>query len=197
MSDNKLILHPIDPEVRLPPESAFLVHLADIGLIGAPTKYYGTTHYLQGPRFEVLVPFAHSHRTVILASADPGLFTPRIADSRSLVSIELCPPTDAIEFLGAGNVECPFCPSCDLAVEDWAALVSAWYDDQAKYQYICPGCQRGWRPWHLDWRGTNGFSRFAIAFWHIHQGEAGPSQELLSALHEVSGTPWTFFYYRL
>jgi hypothetical protein len=81
MSDNKLILHPIDPAVSLPPESAFRVRLTDIGLIGPPTEYYGTTHYLQGPRFEALVPFAHSHRAVILASADPGLFTPRIADS--------------------------------------------------------------------------------------------------------------------
>jgi hypothetical protein len=183
--------------VSLPPESAFRTRLADIGLIGASTEYYGTTHYLQGPRFEALVPFAHSHRNVILASADPGLFTPHIADSRCLVSIELCPQTDAIEFLGAGNVESPFCPSCDLAVEDWAPLVSAWYDDQDGYQWLCPGCQRGWRPWHLDWRGTNGFGRFAIALWHVHKGEAAPSKALLTALHEVSGTPWTFFYYRL
>ena len=197
MSDNKLILHPSDPTVSLPPESAFQVCLADIGLTGQPTEYFGTTHYLQGPRFEALLPFAHSHRAVILSATDPAPLTPRIADSRSLVSVELCPQTQAIEFLGAGNVESPACPACGFLAEDWADLVSAWYDDQDTYQWLCSGCQRGWRPWHLDWRGTNGFGRFAIAFWHVHHGEAAPSQELLGALQSVSSTPWTYFYYQL
>jgi len=197
MSDNKLILHPIDPMASLPSVSAVRIRLSEIGLIGPPIEYYGKTHYLQGPRFEALVPFAHSHRSVVLTSIDPTFFTPRITDSRSIVSIEICQPTDAIEFLGAGNVESPCCPSCDFEIKDWAALVSTWCNNKCTYQWTCPGCQRSWRPWHLDWRGTNGFGRFAIAFWNVHQSEAIPSQELLEVVHEVCGTPWTFFYYRL
>lgn len=200
MSDHKLILHPVDPEADLPPPVALQDGLTKLGFLASATELHGEARHLPGPRFEALVPLAHSRRAVVLGSAHEGPSRPRIADGRTLISIELrrsSGASDAIEFLGGGNVESPSCPSCAFTVEEWTEVVSAWFEDQSGYSWQCSGCHDTFRPWQLDWHGTNGFGRCAIALWHVHPGEAAPSEELMRALLEMSGTPWTFFYYQL
>ena len=196
MSDHKLVLHPANPEASLPPEGDFRARLSSIGLLGLPFDHFGATHYRQGSRFKLLLPFSSPHEVVVLAPQTAGLEKRTAVDSTSLVSIELCGTAD-IQFLGAANVENPSCVACGYVLNDWTAVVSAWYDAPDNYQWTCPRCHRVARPWALNWAYTNGFGRFSIAFWHVNHGEAAPSTELLCALHEFSDTPWTYFYYHL
>jgi hypothetical protein len=150
MSDHKLVMHAIDPEAPLPPEAAFRARLTDIGLLGPPVDYFGTTHYRQGPRFNLLLPFASSHEAVPLVPTAHGLEMRPSVDSASLVSIELC-TADDIQFFGGANVESPACSACGYVLQDWATVVSAWHESRDTYHWSCPRCRRVHRPWTLDY----------------------------------------------
>lgn len=56
---------------------------------------------------------------------------------------------------------------------------------------------RNRRPWEFDWGGTAAFARIYLELWHIHEGDAKPSDALLEGLATATGVPWSFLYYHL
>ena len=171
--------------------------LAKLGLIAEPFDYFGLVHFRPGPRFFDLVPFEHSRRVIELKHGPGGLRPAGISDSRSHCTLEISHSGTEVQFLGAANTETPSCTACGYACAGWSAMVAEWYDTPSTYVWSCPSCRTQWRPWQLDWHLTCGFGRCCIAVWHVHHGEATPSNELLSALQSLSGGPWRYFYYQL
>ena len=51
MSDNKLILHPMNPWAILQDPPQLVDALRGLGFVAAAFNYYGDLHYRAGPRF--------------------------------------------------------------------------------------------------------------------------------------------------
>ena len=197
MSENNLILHPVDPESTVVPSPKLVMLFTDMGLIGQPVEKPGETSFRPGPRFHRLVTFHRSHRIITLVDGPEGLVPAAIGDSRLRCTIVIPEPTEDIRFKGVGNVELPFCKSCNYVLEEWPDMVSAWWESKQNYLWHCPECDTAHRPWELDWSHTNAFARFTVKITGIHYGEAVPSPEFLEALHQCAGTPWSYFYFHL
>ncbi|MCA9517592.1 MAG: hypothetical protein KC635_21780 [Myxococcales bacterium] len=192
MADHKLVLHPRDPEAPLPPVEVLRGGLIALGLLGPEVERFGDSHHAPGPRFAALLGLRGGRPATRLGAG--GAREP--VDLADVVSVELL-ASDEVAFLG-GDVATPRCPGCGAEVDDWGERVSALYDgDDAGSVHACAGCGRASRPWELDWDGTNGFGRLAVAVWHVRDGEAAPSDELAGALAKLTATPWTSFFYRM
>ena len=113
MSENNLILFPVDPESTVVPSPELVTLFTDIGLIGRSLEKPGETSFRPGPRFHRLVTFHRSHRIITLIDGPEGLVPAAIGDSRLQCTIVIPEPTEDIWFKGVGNVESPFCRSCN------------------------------------------------------------------------------------
>jgi hypothetical protein len=170
--------------------------MRELGVAGRTVSRFGETRYEPGPRFFELVRVLQSRQARIV---EPGPDGPRVGDALPNASFyELAFPEESPRPtpLLSGATESAWCPQCSAEVEDWAELVSAWWDDGA-FTWECPGCRTQTSPPRLDWRRGGGFARVWVDVWHVHEGEAEPSAELLSALGATTGGAWTFHYYRL
>ncbi len=197
MSINNLVLHPVNPESSVAPGPKLVTLFTDIGLIGRPLEKPGETSFRPGPRFYRLVIFHRSHRTITLMRRPEAVVPAAIGDSRLQCTVAMPEPGQDIAFLSMGNVESPSCKSCHYLLEKWPDMVTAWYTNKHDYFWHCPECGALQRPWELDWSHTNAFANYSVEITGVHYGEAVPSPELLEALHQCAGTPWSYFYFNL
>jgi hypothetical protein len=197
MSDNNLVLHPIDPESAIVSVPKLVEVFTGVGLIGQPAGKPDETSFRPGPRFHRLVTFHRSHRVITLINGPEGLVPAAVGDSRLQCTIKIPGPTEVIWFKGVGNVESPCCKCCNYVLEEWPDMVTAWWESKQIYFWRCPKCDAAHRPWELDWHHTNAFARYTVDITGIHYGEAVPSSELLDILGRYTGTPWSYFYYHL
>jgi hypothetical protein len=181
LSDNKMVLHPVDPWAILQDPSFLLDKLRELGLIGSSFNYLGELHHKEGPRFRELVAFK--------APGGPG----RERDFH----VALLETTADATFLGAANARAPQCPVCRSPFADWRTQLVEWQRDRHGYGWACRKCARMLEIQQLDWLGTGGVARYSLDIWGIHEGEALPSSELLRFLHRQTFKDWTYFYYRL
>ena len=197
MSINQLVLLPKDPVLEPPTKAALLDVLRAGGLIGDAFDYYGVTRYHPGPGFLNLFTFVGS-QTIIELKLEQGRFVEGGRyDSRTRCMIDVPNYYDTIEFLGGGNIEDPLCPACGYEEKNWTDPLDGWCDHGPDYRWTCPVCIAASLLWKLDWRQTCGFGRCTVRIESIYQGEAQPSQELLSVLQGLTGESWTYFYLHL
>ena len=171
MSEHNLILHPVDPESTIVPSPKLVALFTDIGLIGRSIERPGETSFRPGPSFYRLVTFHRSHRIITLVDGPEGLIPGAVGDSRLQCTIVIPEPTEDIWFQGVGNVESPFCRSCNYVLEKWPDMVDAWWESKQNYFWHCPECDTAHRPWELDWSHTNAFARYTVAITGVHYGK--------------------------
>jgi hypothetical protein len=211
MSDNKLVLHPRDALYAPPDAEALTRWLQDVGLardmtrtteVEAPTGERRT--FRAGRAFEELVVFGAEERArAVLRHVSEG---PQSIDRaqflREIATIVLVGPLEREWFLASGTTIDPACPSCG-ANADWNEIAGQWYASWEQGPSTrcpdipCAACGRRGLPWTFDWRRGAGFARIYLELWHLHRGEAVPSEAFMRGLEEITGTPWTWLFYRL
>lgn len=187
MADNQLILHPLDSTVSLHSRRDLLYRLEEMGFIGAPLIFEGQQHYRPGTRFLQLLTFLGC--SPVVALGEPGL------TGNEFCHLQLDGPYQEPHFIGGNNVKAPRCPGCGFRVENWVVLVQQWQARPAQ-RWHCPLCGMEYAVPQLRWRQCAGFGRVALRIWGIFEGEAVPSEELLTALRKASGFEWQYFYFR-
>lgn len=188
MSANLLILHPKLPDT-IPANSETLIPMLQaLGFIDATLIIDGKTHYRPGEEFLSLMTFLGC--SPVVALGEPGL----TGEDFCHVAIE--GPTAETQFVGGKNVKQPRCPNCGHRFSAWPELVSGWETDRESFRFRCPDCEGELPLTALKWRQCAGFGRYFIKVWGIFEGEAVPSDRLLDALQQHSGTAWSYFYYR-
>jgi hypothetical protein len=161
--------------------------------------------FLTGPHFGELLVFGDKRSTAKHSNLEPGARRPPLSERAPLL-VQMCAcvlvgPLEREWFLCSGLTEDPTCPHCRASV-DWNEVGSVWAESlnpgvSHAPDVTCASCRRDVAPWSLDWREMGGFARIYLEVQHIHQGEAAPSEELLAALAEVTGSPWSFLYSRI
>ncbi|RME55988.1 hypothetical protein D6779_11450, partial [Candidatus Parcubacteria bacterium] len=197
MSDNILVIHPIDPQAVVDNLSHFISMLQQTEFIGEPFEWYGEIHYYPGRLFLKWITFLSSH-TVICVDGSQSVEGALKVDSRQDCHIHFPEPHPEPEFLGGANVVSPRCPRCFYMYEgDSLDIVSAWYDDKKGFVWRCPSCHNTFRIYELDWRKNGSFGRQQIRIWGIWVGEALPSDSFLHLLKSITQLDWTYCYYHL
>jgi hypothetical protein len=193
MSTHALVIHP--NEIDFAPEERFIDALRACGFLGEMFDLFGTCCFRPGERFFECIQFESSHSVIELTPSSSGeLVESQPRDSREFTQIELR-RDDKPGFLCGCNIQIPRCPKCQFEVEDWGALVSAWYE--SKQDWVCPSCHGQFAAYALDWQHTAGFARYWIEIRQIHEGEATPSEEFLRLLEAKTAREWRYFWFHL
>ncbi len=187
MSANLLILHPKDPDANPTDSTSLIAMLQSLAFIDDSFEFEGKLHYRPGEDFLQLMTFLGC--SPVVALGEPGL------TGEDFCHVAFEGPEAETRFVGGRNVKPPRCPACGHRFQQWQDLVDAWEDDREGYRLTCPECGSEQTVTALKWRQCAGFGRFFIKVWGIFEGEAVPSDRLLDALREHSGTAWSYFYY--
>lgn len=211
MSDNVLVLHPLDALYAPADARAVAAALEGAGLVREPQAGHGDDppgpriRYRTGPAFEELVVFDEERRTSRSVLNDASRGPEPIGRERfvrDICELVVVGPLEREWFLAGASTEDPLCRRCGAGV-DWNEIANTWIETWSEPsrpslpEVPCASCARPTRPWDFDWRATAAFARFYLEIWHIHAGEAAPTEALLSRLREATGTPWSFLYYHL
>jgi hypothetical protein len=183
VSEQKLVLHPVNPWAILQDPTLLTDSLRDLGLLGLSFGHFGELHYKAGPRFRELVVFKTAAPSA--PSPDPAFH------------ISLLETTADAAFLGGANAQPPQCPECHAPHSDWRMELQAWQRDRRGHLWACRKCGQKVQVHQLDWLRTAGVARYSLDVWGIGAGEAVPSDELLGFLEGQTFEKWTYFYYRL
>ena len=162
--------------------------LQALGFIDATLNIEGKTHYRPGEEFLSLMTFLGC--SPVVALGEPGL------TGEDFCHVAFEGPAEQTQFIGGKNVKEPRCPKCGHRYSAWQELLGAWETDKANYCVICPDCGSELPLTALKWRQCAGFGRYFIKVWGIFEGEAVPSDRLLDALQQHTGTAWSYFYVR-
>ncbi|MEW6646943.1 MAG: hypothetical protein AB1450_07075 [Pseudomonadota bacterium] len=187
MADNQLILLPAQAGDSPASKRDLLYRLEQMDFIGAPLSFNGQQHYRPGTRFLQLLTFLGC--SPVVALGEPGV------TGDEFCHLQLEGPYEAAHFVGGSNVKAPRCPGCGFRVESWTTLVQQW-QAQPEQPWHCPLCGKEYAVPRLRWRQCAGFGRFFLRIWGVFEGEAVPSEELLTALRQISGFEWQYFYFR-
>lgn len=179
VSDNKLVLHPIDPWAILQDPPALLDSLRGVGLIAGAFSHIGELHYRAGARLLELLAF----------KGDPP-------GGPQAVHFALLETTEVPAFLGGSNAQPPACPGCQTPLADWRKQLIEWHAAPQKYAWTCAKCGRRAPVQALVWGDTGGIARFALDAWNVPPGEALPTPELMAHLERELVARWRHFYYR-
>ena len=185
MQANLLILHPSAADETVQAET-LLPALRDIGFIGETMDFQGESHYRPGEEFLQLVTFLGCSPVVSLG--EPG------KTGEEFCHIGLHAPTREPVLIAGANAKAPRCPFCRQPDGEWQRRISP--GEPVRNAWTCPHCGQQSPAHKLNWRQSAGIGRTFIVVWGIFEGEAVPSEQLLSTLENTGAGPWTYFYYR-
>ena len=181
MSDHRLVLYPTDIEVAVDKDSLLQV-LHDTGLVGDDHDWQGEKHFLPGERFLEQVIFLGCSPYINLAPPQDD------AQGSEYCHIGLPGNCDTAEFIGGDNVRTPRCPFCKQPLENWRDGVAS------KDNFHCQQCGEKLSLAELNWRRSAAYARCSVHIWGVHDGEAVPSELLMTALSKLTGCKWAYFY---
>jgi hypothetical protein len=201
MSDNKLILHPQNPNIGIKDLEEFITDLREIGLISS--NHYidhidGKTYFQTGENFLKLIDFIEHRRVLLFDKTGIKEIDANHKDCHIQVSDYGKQVTchGANMYMQYCRLQCPSC-GFEQDVNAAYAVLSKWYENQEIYCWQCEQCARSWHVYELNWHDGFAFARCAIDIWHIHYNEAVPTQPLLKFLQDKTGGSWTYFYYKI
>ncbi len=183
MSEHTLYLHPCDPAAA-PDGNALREALRRIGFIATPLSDGEEETFRPGERFLHLLTFLGC--SPVVALGEPG------ATGDSFCRIRVPETAGPMQFIGSGRA--PRCPACRASVEPWSNWVEALENGEPPHMN-CSACGEEIEPIRLNWRRSAGCARYFLAVPGIFEGEAVPSEELLSQLLTVTGIDWDYFYH--
>jgi hypothetical protein len=190
LPDHTLNIAPPDPSVSpdaLPALPALLAELHQQGLIGAAMDAQQFPHsYHIGDAYPRLLSFM---------GCSPSFKTePEHPDDRDFCRLEILGPWSEPRLLGRLQDAAPRCPACGKVDRQWQQQAT---DPEACLpweSWRCPQCCHVADWGQLDWRQRAGFTRLALVFHHVFEGEVVPTPELLATLSRHCGGDWRWFY---
>jgi hypothetical protein len=175
---NSLYLFPAQPHAAPPPRRAVREVLGELGCIAGPLTGGG---FAVGQAFLQLVTFA---------GCSPHLvFTPPAPGSRDFCHLELLGPYRAARMYTGPHTAGPRCPHCNARLRAWQAMREAW---QAGSAWPCPACGQAATVERWRWRRQAAFGRLLIVVRQVFPSEGVPSDRLLTALAQATGTTWDY-----
>ena len=185
---HKLYLRPTSPSQQHLDTRLIEDKLLNLELIEQRFQCQNQTHFYAGNRFVELV---------IFLGCSPAIeFTPnsteQVFNGEGFCHIHLPPPRHQPILIGGDTNQPPRCPTCRTNIDDWQHLINA--NDIINTVHHCKKCNQQHTIDQLKWRKTAGIAQQFIEIWGIYPNEAVPSEELLSALRQLSQNEWDFFY---
>lgn len=181
VSDHRLVLYPTDIELAVNRQSLLQV-LHETGLLGDEHDWQGEKHFLPGERFLEQVIFLGCSPYINLAPPESD------AQGSEYCHIGLAMDCSSPQFLGGDNVRTPRCPLCKEPLENWRDGL----EDDSIFQ--CQQCGEKLLLSELNWRRSAAYARCSVQIWGVHDGEAVPSELLMTALAKLTGCKWAYFY---
>jgi len=176
VAENTLLIVPGDPYAVPRAIPALLVELHEQGLLGAAL---GDNRFAAGEAYARLVSFLGCSPYFKTEPEHPG--------DRDYCHVEVRGPWARPRLIGRLDEAAPRCPHCRQTDRQWRhpTVDGVW---------TCPHCG-GEAPWRLlNWRRRAAFARFALALYHVFEGEAVPGPDLLKTLAAHATTPWSWCY---
>lgn len=160
MSDNKLILHPQNPNIGIINLDSFADELREVGLIG---NKYVNYEFQAGERFLELINFVQNHCALVLDKGD----IKEIFDNHIMCAVQIASYGEQTSLHGVNSYMqdcCLRCPSCNFEqdVNVVYKVLSAWYENQETYRWHCSQCAKSWHVYELNWQNGFAFARCAI-----------------------------------
>lgn len=178
MSQYKLMLYPVLPTGSKPETGIIISVLKDCGLISGEKIH---DHYLAGKSFLELLTF--------LGCAPNICLTPQ--ESVKYCHIVIRPVQPVSHCLGYTATATPRCPNCKNKIPHWKQIQN---HEQGATVCVCRHCQATTAMQDLNWKQECAYGCMAIEIINIHPFEAVPSENLLQALHDATGTGWNYSY---
>jgi len=183
MQDHRLVLYPLDSSLK-PDLQGLQQALLETGLIGERHDWQGQQHFLPGEHFLERVTFLGCSPFINLAPPEND------AQGSEYCHIQLANVKEQAEFLGGGNVRVPRCPHCKQALDNWQAGLAE------PESFSCGYCGENVPLSSVNWRRSAAFACCSVHIWGIHDGEAVPSERLMTVLKEATGSDWGYFYWQ-
>ena len=181
-----MVLYPTDPFYRIASTAQLATHLAAQALMSEPMADVSAgRQYSVGARFMELLVFTGCSPSVNSGDGDVDY---------NQYDIEL---PDSLEnpalFTGSSN-RSPQCPECRQ--HSGMRLIETRIIIDHPLRWECPVCDARVRIEQVDWKRKACVASSAIIIHGVHEGEAVPSDELLTDLQSYSGVPWSYCYCR-
>ncbi|VAW70722.1 hypothetical protein MNBD_GAMMA09-2447 [hydrothermal vent metagenome] len=139
-----------------------------------------THQHLPGERFLSLLTFLGCSPNINLSPTE----------GENYCAISLLKPTDCTVCLGFTQNSQPKCPNCKKRIANWKT--ADW--QQKKHTCKCDKCMTYTAYAELNWKHECGFGRCGFEISHIYPHEAVPTEQLLNALHQSTGSQWQYCY---
>lgn len=191
MLSTRLVLHPQEPLNALPDRQDVIWQLKELGLLGKTFGHGGKPYFHPGKGFYALIGLIGCSPVV------PPTLATIIGESKNSqlnYAIEIPNLQNDICFGGNPQNRPPKCKQCKTVTHNWQAPINVWRANQQEFHWQCPNCHHTGLIYQMDWRHVAGFYRFCINIYGVHEGEAVPTDPLLTALQELIQKPWDFFY---
>lgn len=183
----RLILFPTMPDAVPLERSRWQRALREAGFIGDSLTSMGPDHFRAGPEFLSCVTFLGCSPALDLGFDEMGE-----EEIPNRYFIELPPATDVPVMIGH-PARPPRCPHCRKELADWSASPPK----NVLAEQACRQCGRSAALYRWQWRRQAGFGRYWIEVRGVHEGEAVPTDALLSRLQNLTGVLWDYAYSRI
>ena len=181
MKDHRLVLYPSNVDASVSKQSLIQV-LSDTGLTGEQHAWQGEQHFLPGEHFLERITFLGCSPHIHLAPPEDD----SLGSEYCHIGVSEC--GEQVQFLGGDNVRTPTCPFCKQPLQNWRDAIA----DTDNFH--CGQCGEKVRLSELNWRRSAAYAPCSVQIWGVHDGEAVPAEALLTALKQLSGCKWGYFY---
>ncbi len=184
MSNQRLILYPRDPQIALP-SGPLVEQFRQQQLIAEKLPAtHGRESFLVGERFFDLFLFLGCSPSIELAPSGRNPESPFC-----YIQIE---SEEACRVVAGDNLKA-VCPGCKGRYQ-LDAVLHAPEGASGLPRIPCGSCGVATPAERVAWRKTAAPSRTRISLWNIFEGEAVPSDSLLSTLEQQTGVVWRYSY---
>jgi len=181
-----MVLYATDPYFRIDSRDALIAYLADRQLIaGALADNTDAPRYAPGTRFMELLVFT---------GCSPSIGSAEDDSIYNQYDIELPLPAMQPRLVAGSSSRPPECPEC-RAIAAIPLIETRIIPGQVLY-WECPQCNARVPLEKINWKRRACVTSSTIVINGIHEGEAVPSDELLTDLQSYSGVAWSYCYCR-
>jgi hypothetical protein len=179
---NRLLLYPLDPYHSVDPIPLLeLLHQRQFVEAPLPIEY-GEQSYQVGDRF---------FDAFLFLGCSPNIeLTPSTDDPQQPFCYLQLESRVTPQLLMGKNLKAA-CPQCK---QRFSAEQKQTVDEQGAISIHCKNCGSIQPVQQIAWRKTAAYGKTGLSLWNIYEGEAVPSDQLLTLLQQQSGVQWRYSY---